>query len=444
MSTKSSRSFADIAAPVLFGLGVAAIIFGLGFLSARFKVFPYSLLAGAESAARGVWEAYLRPPPFERPGQEGTPSASKGIVHDKAAMAPGLTFLSAYTLDGYGARLVDPEGKLVHEWRGKFSDIFKDASHLRWQARDEVISWHGVHLFENGDVVFNFQDASFPYGGGLVRIDKDSNVLWTLARNTHHDVFVDDEDGTIWVAAQHFRDEGVEGFPNLKGGYYEDTVLQVSPEGEVLREVSILDALRAMPGLLDITYDFGLDVESEDPTHLNNIDILSPAQAGTFPGLDAGDIMVSLRNINAVVFIDGETGRAKRAITGLFVRQHDPDFLDDGSIMVFDNRGGDPACGGSRILEIDPVSQATVWAYTGCDGEPFYSEARGEQAVLANGNVLIVESQAGRLLEVTHEAEPRVVWEYYNVLGELDGRPRVGLITHAQRMRPENLTFLNR
>ena len=36
---------------------------------------------------------------------------------------------------------------------------------------------------------------------------------------------------------------------------------------------------------------------------------------------------------------------ARWAMAGPFRRQHDPDLLPNGHIMVFDNLGGDPACG---------------------------------------------------------------------------------------------------
>ena len=48
--------------------------------------------------------------------------------------------------------------------------------------------------------------------------------------------------------------------------------------------------------------------------------------------------------------IDRQTLKAKWVLSGPFYQQHDPDFLPNGNIMLFDNRGGDPACGGSRIL----------------------------------------------------------------------------------------------
>ena len=83
-----------------------------------------------------------------------------------------------------------------------------------------------------------------------------------------------------------------------------------------------------------------------------------------------------------------------------------------------------------------------VWQYDGCATQPFFGETRGEQEVLENGNVLTYEPQGGRVLEVTHDANPQIVWEYFNVLDPANGSKRVGLIIHAERFRPENLTFL--
>jgi hypothetical protein len=124
------------------------------------------------------------------------------------------------------------------------------------------------------------------------------------------------------------------------------------------------------------------------------------------------------------------------------VQQHDASFLPNGHLMVYDNQGGDPACGGTRILEIDPARQSIVWSYDGCGEKPFFSATRGMQEVLPNGNVLTIEPHGGRVLEVTAGPHSRLVWEYYNVIGMVDGTPHVGLITHAEHFRPQDLTFL--
>lgn len=436
--TRSSRL--DILGPALFVVGLLAIAFGYGFLVGKKKLFPYEPLALAEEVAYGTYKAYFRPPPFARPAP--AQARAGAVPHDPARTAPGVTFIVGYRPEGFGAWLVDAEGRTLHRWQGRFSEIFGQAAHLQWQARDETIAWHGAHLFADGSVLFNFQDNSFPYGSGLVKLDRDSKVLWKLATNTHHDVSVA-EDGTIWVPSQRYHAEGVPGFPNLQPWYYEDLILKVSPDGQVLDEISVLGALRDWPGLTTVTYaeDPALTIVSRDPTHLNNVEPLPAALAGAFPQLKPGDLMASLRNMNAVVVIDPATHKVKWSLTGPFAQQHDPDFLPNGHILLFDNLGGlaaDPACGRSRILEIEPMSQAVTWRYDGCAGPSFDSERRGMQQLLENGNVLIADSLNGRALEVTREAEPKIVWEYLNMLD--DGT--IGVVTHAERFRPADLTFL--
>lgn len=435
-------SLLDRLAPVAFVLGLMALVFGWGFLAGKHRLFPGELMNGAEDGARGVWQAYIRPPPFDRPAREGTPAESGVTVRETARVAPGVTFVTGYTRDGFAAWIVDQEGRRLHDWRATFSQIFGErAPQLQWQPRDITIAWHGAHLFPNGDILFNFQDNGFPYGSGLVKLDKDSRMVWKLPLNTHHDVTVM-EDGTIWVPSQHFRPEGLPGFPNLEPGYYEDTVLEVSPAGEVRREISMMEAVRPVPGLVGVVYGERAQIRGQDLLHLNNVEPLTPAMAAAFPMFTAGDLLVSFRNPNTIAVVSPQDGRVKWIMHGPFVRQHDPDFLPNGNIMVFDNLGGDPACGGSRILEIEPVSQDIVWRYDGCGGKPFMAETRGEQTVLGNGNVLTFDTQGGRVFEVTHSERPEIVWEYHNVLQTDDGAPRVGLITHASRHPREALTFL--
>jgi hypothetical protein len=329
---------------------------------------------------------------------------------------------------------------VLHRWHTTFSEVFPEHSHLLWKAPDAFIVWHGAWLLEDGGILFNFQDKSFPYGGGLVRLDRDSRIVWSLPLNTHHDVIVE-PDGTIVVPSMHYRPEGIPDFPHLKPWYYEDTVLRVSPDGKVLSEVSVLKALASYPGFLSMNYAEGLEVTASDPTHVNGAEPLPAAWAERFPMFAPGDLLVSLRNMNAIVVIDPRTDRVKWALAGLFAKQHDADYLPNGNLMVFDNAGGDPACGGSRVLEIDPASQAIVWSYDGCGGLPFHTDIRGSQQLLTNGNVLVIESQGGRVLEVARD-DQRVVWEYVNAI-EVEGERRVGLVTHADRVPFEALAFLS-
>ena len=147
--------------------------------------------------------------------------------------------------------------------------------------------------------------------------------------------------------------------------------------------------MRSLPGLLPPRS------ETFDPTHLNDIELVTPGSR-RLPDAEGGRPAGLLAQCQFA-------GRDRRrdqdgwAMAGSFRRQHDPDLLPNGHILVFDNLGGDPACGRSRILELDPVTQAIVWSYAGCNGDRFYSEAWGEQQLLPNGNVLVTESYGGRV-----------------------------------------------
>ena len=117
-----------------------------------------------------------------------------------------------------------------------------------------------------------------------------------------------------------------------------------------------------------------------------------------------------------------------------------PDFLPDGRLLLYDNRGHKGPGGGSRIMEIDPATQKTEWVYAGNEQHPFYSRTRGKQQRLPNGNTLITESNGGRVFEVTRDRE--IVWEYVNALPATAGERRVGMVQDAARFGREELTFL--
>lgn len=437
------KKLPEIVAAAAFVAGLLFLAFLAGFFNGKNKYFFYPQLKAMEQTTRGLYNAYLDEPDYIASARPGTPAGSGARVLDRARVSPGTTLIVGYAMDGFRAWLVDIDGRQLHEWRIKFSEAFPQPEHLMWQARDNVIAWQGVHLFPNGDLLFNFQDNNFPFGSGLIKLDKDSKVVWKLARNTHHDVFVQ-PDGTIWVPSQHYRPEGIPEFPNMMPWYYEDTALEVSPDGRPLREISVLKALRSHQGLMSVTYQRALDVEAEDPLHLNSVEPLPAEWADRFPGLAAGDLLVSLRNVNALAVIDPGTGQAKRVYTGPFVRQHDADYLPNGHFLVYDNLGGDPACGRTRLLELDPADMSIVWQYDGCRDGGFRSVDRGMQEVLANGNVITVDAHSGLAREITRDPEPKLVWEYVNVIGERDGAPLVGMITHAARIPEGQLPFIGR
>ncbi|MFH1690641.1 MAG: arylsulfotransferase family protein, partial [Candidatus Eisenbacteria bacterium] len=117
----------------------------------------------------------------------------------------------------------------------------------------------------------------------------------------------------------------------------------------------------------------------------------------------------------AVVWVNGERWQ----------RQHEARVMPNGHVLLFDNRSRE---GRSRVVEYDVVDDEIVWSYS---AEDFFSKGTGAQQLLPNGNVLVTESQKGRVFEVTREG--RVVWEFWNPSLMEDGETIVR-VTRAIRL----------
>jgi hypothetical protein len=430
---------------LIFVASLCFFSFGYGVLVGAFEFFPYEFLNSAYDAYTALKEknklysdqVYLRKSTYQSGGV---------TTWDQNRAFKGLTFLTLFKAKHFTASLIDMNGDEVHSWDIAYSKVWPKAKHLIFQAPDGAICIHGAHLYPNGDIVLSFGSGNFPYGGGLVKIDKDSHILWSISENTHHDVNLDD-DGNIWACAHYLHSSRDERFPLLDPPFFEDYLLCASPSGKVIKRISMLEAIyrSGREGMLfanggNELYpgkgDYG------DRLHLNNVEVLGKGLADKFPEFNVGDILVSFRNIDTIAVIDTNTQMVKWSLTGLFLRQHDPDFLPNGNIMVFDNRkddNGGRIFGGSRVIEIDPLTQQIVWSYEGSKDKPFCSLIRSKQSILPNGNFLVVESEKGRVIEVTRDKEKRIVWEYVNKVK--DGF--VGVITQADRRPREWYTFIS-
>lgn len=400
---------------IYFLLSVCLVAFAYGVAVGLFRIFPYDMLQSV--AAAGVdWIRYpkhnarLAPKKFLEPVR----SEAEGVVeHAKGKAYPGKTFIDGFFGESLGMKFIDMDGGVIHEWQVSFDEIWSEAPHLEEKPHDWDTQIHGALLYPNGDVVFNFQY------GGLVRIDKCSRVRWKLPHQTHHSIFQDME-GNLWVPGRKLRETPEDKFPKVPAPFQEEYILKVSAEGEVLREISILDVIfgSKYEGVLfaNGAHDTQIEVPLDhDFTHLNDIEVLAPQVAPAFPLFKGGDLLVSLRNVNLLLVLSPESGQIKWSMTGPYLRQHDPDFLPTGRISVFDNRrdGGDGKIfGGSRILDLDPITGQVVTIYGGRDGEQFFAETMGDHQRLPNGNILITESGAGHAFEVTTEGE--VVWSFVN------------------------------
>lgn len=350
------------------------------------------------------------------------------VLSDTKNMQPGVTFITGLFGNKLGARLLAHDGSIIHEWPVDFFQL--DTSVMRYKF-DALL--HGAALYPNGDFVANFD------GQGMVRISACGDIIWRNKERTHHSIFIDDA-GDIW--APKFKKERYNDKTVLSGSFVFDQVGRFDPKtGKLLTEIDLVASMvrAGAQGLVRINR-----VRAGDMFHLNDVEILSATMAEQFPLFTAGDIMLSSRNYNQIWILDGHTHDLKWWMTGPMIGQHDPDFQADGSITVFDNQtsvGGSPAnhylgnLGGSRILRIDPTTRRYTTVFSSNQYTNFYTAYRGKHEVLDNGNLLLIETNAGRVLEVLPNGKP--VWSYINAWDE----DEVGWVMGAYRY-PESYSSI--
>jgi hypothetical protein len=324
------------------------------------------------------------------------------IVNEAERTSPGYNFYTS----GAGARLIDMEGREVH----------------RWQTRERV-AWQHAELLACGDVIAVTPDRR------LSRYDRDSKRLWRVKGRFHHDFWIQGDEIVALVRVGRVIEEIHPGIETL-----EDRVRVLSLDGTTRREFSIVETL------LDSPYRFLLpSVGSRkaegsprqlDIVHTNHIEVFN----GHLPDplFAEGNLLLSARNINAIFILDGRT----REIAWIWgptnlTFQHQPTLLDNGHILIFDN-----GIERSRVIEIEPRPGRIVWSYAPPEG--FFSEFRGGQQRLPNGNTLITESDKGYVREVTRDGD--VVWEFANPV--VNAEKEREIIWRMTRVDPQTLDFL--
>ena len=323
-------------------------------------------------------------------GYEPAPDASGVTIRDPAA-APGLNFVVEGSAPG--AVLMDMDGTVLHRWHLPFEGAFPGRAVP--PRAESPHYWRRAHLFANGDVLAVFE------GLGLVKVDKDSNLLWANPCAFHHDLAIGDG-GRIY-ALSHERKILPRIHPEAL--VREDFVTILEPDGTVVRNVSLLEAFERsrFASHLDLMPERG------DLFHTNTLELLDGSQAGRSPIFARGNALISLYTINVIAIVDLEREEVVWALSGQWVDQHEPTLLPNGRILLFDNLGHG---GMSKVIEVDPFTQEIGWSYEGDADNGFHTATCGANQRLSNGNTLITESDSGRAFEVTPEG--RRVWEFVN------------------------------
>lgn len=329
------------------------------------------------------------------------------------------TFLSGYILvwgafdfeqNRDGAILIDENGSVVHRWVPD-EDAFVseiNAYNKKMGTHGKKVEYkspqgrfpHGLGIFPDGSLVFNDGDS----GNGMQKIDFCSNVLWVKLGEFNHVISRQQNDSSIWT---------------LDGGSILHKIDIRSGESlGVIRVDEIMES-NSNIDILSIRRNYTDGKWLHDRWHFNDIEPLPLKYKNSFPGFNPGDLLLSIRSLNAVMVVDPNSKKIKWWRVGAFSRQHDPDWQLDGSITVYDNQMRDKYGVGqsfdeskfSRIVSMDVTNFETEVLYDG-KKDNFYSNIRGKHQILPNGDILITSSMQGRVLIVNSKG--KTVFEMLN------------------------------
>ncbi|MCA9401187.1 MAG: hypothetical protein KC713_06145, partial [Candidatus Omnitrophica bacterium] len=341
-----------------------------------------------------------------------------GITVQTEHVQPGYLLISRLSAEQNKniIELMDKStGKVWHTWSPTYEDIYHDPSvPFANDDAQSVINMRFTHpyLFEDGSLAF------IAIGGRVVRVDKESKVMWQTKHHFHHAINVD-HDGNLWVPAKirpsPYKLHPIvsplsEDYEDQKSDFEEESLVQMSPGGEILKEISVLDILLDN-GLKSHIVSKWTSKFSDDPTHLNDI---QPVLKDTLFA-KKGDLFLSMRSNNLVLLYRPSTHKVLWHQAGPWIAQHDVTIDNDEEITVLSND-----------LPLDPFDkhmQSAVMTYNfktktvkekyrkPIMESQFYAWSQGLQTVLPNGNVLLEETVRSRILELSFEG---VEWEYIN------------------------------
>jgi hypothetical protein len=410
---------------VLFALALCALSFAYGAATVYLEIFPYRWLKEAKLG----WEAWAKvgaerlPKAFERFEEGAAPQPQARRLAPRAGAEHVLVSGGPYQLMercptfGCIAWISDREGRIVHAWEVDLDEARAGLAGISGEVNRLSVYPVGMALGEDGSLVITFQGRdTYPIYLGLIKVDRRGRILWKRFDHSHHWPAMDAA-GRIyapyWRAAKDLKHAGgsAVGFACRGGEASLDAIRVLSAEGKPLREIALLDAL-VRAGFGGLFY--GLR-DGCDPTHLNSVALLPPAAAKALPGTAAGDLLVSLRETNTVALLDANDGAVKYLVTGRTAAQHSPQFLPDGSVLVFDNLGGERSRGGSRVVRLDLVTGTARTVFPRGEGAlPMRSETAGHINVAEDGERALVSiTHQGRIVEIdVATGEP--LWAYEN------------------------------
>lgn len=337
---------------------------------------------------------------------------SPALMVTKASDYEPMSLLSRYRFgDGQaGITYLDEQRQVVHTLRFNEDSMNPDfpSSFGPWQY--EVLDDGSAIVFSGG-------------ASGLHRLDICGQSMWSIPGYFNHDTAV--VDGLYWVLGIDGNDMDKDLWKHWN---YFNIIYGIDvATGEIKQEINLYDVmLKNLPDMDPLAYEQANANNRDgqltrDIWHFNKVAVLSSAMAGEYPDFEAGDLLLSARNQNLTMIIDPKSLQIKWYSVGETQVHHDPEWIGDNKISVYNNRqrsGHWPrsaAANNSEIKHYDfdtgkwnvHYNAAAILGYTAKSGGHEYGN---------NGRMLMQFDGQGRLIEL--DQNNNVIWEYVNRISD--------------------------
>ena len=303
--------------------------------------------------------------------------------------------------------------EVLHTWNpdiDAFNNLVEQVDEFKYQNRD------------SNNKRSLLQHPKLTTHGGLLfqparQIDACSNLMFQNTHDVFHHSIETDIDGNIWVPThiypQSLPIEKVGRDIREEGGFDDDAIVKLSPNGEILFEKSVSQIFidNGLEYLLFSVGDRSFDI---DPIHLNDI------QPVNFDGefWKKGDVFLSLRHQSMVLLYRPSTNEIIWKGTGPFFHQHDVDILDNHRISIFNNDSkdfvdGDVVDGHNEVIIYDfKNNEYSSYLKDSLIENDVRTITEGRSEILPNGDLYIEETNYGRTLYFNADGSLR--WTHVN------------------------------
>ena len=263
-----------------------------------------------------------------------------GVTMATHNVQPGYLLISRFTPEDnqFVVELMDKvTHQIIHRWIPSYHDLYKAKGIVR-RKQDPKSIWNMrvIHplLLEDGHIIFNTAD------GRLVRLNKDSEIVWQKIGDFHHSNQLD-HNGHLWVPSRimaseykmHVRISPLsKAYDERKISLNEESLVKLNVDGEVLQTISVNQILFEN-GLKALIMTRGVEEKPDDITHLNDIE---PVLEDTHFAKQ-GDLFLSLRSPNMVLQYRPTTQEVVWYQVGPWVAQHDVTIDSQDEISILSN-----------------------------------------------------------------------------------------------------------